>query len=210
MADSVFNYEIEPFITPIRGLYKEYITSVEDLRAKSPELFENNVVDTASVRQGQLIYELYGNGEEGEIMKEQVQTWICDNRQDVTRAVSTTLRAKETSFGSWFRSSEENKSPDELIVYCLSKMTQKHTVIFNKSFAWSTLRNYMSYNDSEIVQRSSVVLIYVGLSKYAVLKPSWTVETPEVSVPLKPVSKSRKRKAPVKTTCRSSGKRTKN
>ena len=209
MADSAFNYEIEPFITPIRGLYKEYITSVEDLHAKSPQLFENNVVNTASVCDGQLIYELYGNGEEGEIMKEQVQTWICDNWQDVTRAVGTTLRVKEISFGGWFRSSEENKSPDELIVYCLSKMTQKHTVILNKSFAWNTLRNYMSYNDLEIVQRSSVVLIYVGQSKYAVLKPSWTVKTPEVPVFLKTPSKSRKRKAPVKTTCRSSGKHTK-
>ena len=181
MAASVFNCEIERFITPIRGLYKEYIISVEDLRVKNPELFENKVVDTSTVRDGQLIYELYGEGEDGEIVKEQVQTWICDNRQDVTRAVSTTLRAKETSFGNWFRSSEENRSPDELIVYCLSKMSMKHTMILNKSFAWSTLSNYMSLSDLEIMQRSSIVLIYVGLSKYAVLKPSWTVKTPELT-----------------------------
>ena len=84
MTNSVFNYKIEHFITPIRGLYKEYIISVEDLRTKNPELFENKVVDTASVHDGYLIYELYGDGEEGEVMKEKVQTWICDNRQDVT------------------------------------------------------------------------------------------------------------------------------
>ena len=207
MAASVFNYEIECFITPIRGLYKEYIISVEDLRLKNPELFENKVVDTASVHDGHLIYELYGDGEDGEIMKEQVQTWICDNRQDVTRAVSTTLHAKETSFGNWFRSSEENKSPDELIVYCLSKMIKKHMVILNKSFAWSTLSNYISYSDLEIMQRSSIVLIYVSVSKYAVLKPSWTVKTPEES-PQTP-TKNRKRKAPSKTTCRSESKRAK-
>ena len=204
MADSVFNYEIERFITPIRGLYKEYITSVEDLRVKNPELFESNVVDTAPVRDGHLIYELYGDGEEGEIVKEQVQTWICDNRQDVTRAVGTTLCAKETSFRSWFRSSEDNRSPDELIVYCLSKMFKKHTVILNKSFAWSTLRNYISYSDLEIVQRSSVVLIYVGINKYAVLKPSWTVKPPEVITPT--LTKTRKLKTAAKTTCRSGSK----
>ena len=209
MADSVFNYEIERFITPIRGLYKEYIISIEDLREKNPELFENNIVDTASVRDGHLIYQLYGNGEEGEIVKEQVQTWICDNRQDVTRAVGITLRAKETSFSSWFRSSEDNRSPDELIVYCLSKMSQKHTAILNKSFAWSTLSNYIKYSDVEIVQRSSVVLIYVGLSKYAVLKPSWTVKTPETPMSTTNSSKTRKRKAVAKTTCRSGSKRTK-
>ena len=152
MAASAFNYEIERFITPIRGLYKEYIISVEDLCLKNPELFENKVVDTASVHDGYLIYELYGDGEEGEIMKEQVQTWICDNRLDITRAVSTTLRAKDISFGSWFRMSEENRSPDELVVYCLSKITKKHTVILNKSFAWSTISNYISYSDLEIMQ----------------------------------------------------------
>ena len=207
MAASAFNYEIECFITPIRSLYKEYIISVEDLHVKNPELFENNVVDTAPVRDGHLIYELYGDGEEGEIVKEQVQTWICDNRQDVTRAVSTTLRAKETSFGSWFRCSEDNRSPDELIVYCLSKMCKKHTVILNKSFALSTLSNYISYSNLDIVQRSNIVLIYVGVSKYAVLKPSWTVKTPEVLPPTP--TKTRKRKPATKTTCRSGSKCTK-
>ena len=207
MADSVFNYEIERFISPIRGLYKEYIISVEDLRVKNPELFETNVVDTASVRDGRLIYELYGNGEEGEIVKEQVQTWICDNRQDVTRAVGITLHAKESSFSSWFRASEENRSPDELIVYCLSKMSQKHTVILNKSFAWSTLSNYISYSDLEIVQRSSIILIYIDINTYAVLKPSWTVKPPETITPTP--STNRKRKTPVKTTCRSGNKRSK-
>ena len=159
MAASVFDYEIECFITPICGLYKEYVLSVKDLRFKNPEIFENKVVDTESVHDGYLIYELYGDREEGEIVKEQVQTWICDNQQDVTRAVSTTLRAKEIAFGDWFRMSEENRSPDELVIYCLSKMFRRHTVILNKSFAWSTLSNYISYSDLEIKQRSSVVLI---------------------------------------------------
>ena len=140
-------------------------------------------------------------------MKEQVQTWICDNRQDVTRVVSTTLHVKEISFGSWFRMSEENRSPDELVLYCLSKMTKKHTVILNKSFPWSTLSNYISYSDLEIMQRSSIVLVYVSVSKYAVLKPSWTVKTPDTSPPTP--AKNRKRKAAGKTTCRSRDNRAK-
>ena len=211
MADSVFNYEIECFISPIHGLYKEYIISVDELHEKNPELFDKYVVDTASVQDGQLIYELYGTDEEGEIMKEQVQTWICDNRQDVTRAVGITLRAKETSFSSWFRSSEDNQSPDELIIYCLSKMSQKHTAILNKSFAWSTLLNYIKYSDLEIVQRSSVVLVYVGINKYAILRPAWTVKPLDIPTPdvqTNP-SKTRKRKTVTKTTCRAGNKRTK-
>ena len=80
MASSVFDPEIERFITPIRGLYKEYITTVDELTTKNPEILKNKVVDTGSVRDGYLIYELFGDGEEGEIVKEQVQTWICNSQ----------------------------------------------------------------------------------------------------------------------------------
>ena len=152
MASSAFDPKIERFIKPIRGLYKEYITMVEELTTKNPDILKNKVVDTASVHDVYLIYELFGDGEEGEIVKEQVQMWICDNRLEVTNCVSATLRAKKMSFASWFRMSEENRSPDELLIYCLSKMSKRHTMIFNKSFPWSTLSNYISYNDIEIAE----------------------------------------------------------
>ena len=190
MASSVFDPEIEHFIKPIHGLYKEYITTVEELTTKNPDILKNKVVDTASVRDGYLIYELFGDGEEGEIVKEQVQTWICDNRLEVTNSISTTLRAKKISFANWFQMSEEYRSPDELLIYCLSKMSKRHTVIFNKSFPWSTLSNHSSYNDVEIAERSTVLLIYVGISKYAIIKmapqpePSNTVKEP-VATPKK-------------------------
>ena len=200
MASSAFDPEIERFIKPIRGLYKEYITTVEELTTKNPDILKNKVVDTASVRDGYLIYELFGDGEEGEIVKEQVQTWICDNRLEVTNCVSATLQAKKMSFASWFRMSEENRSPDELLIYCLSKMSKRHTVIFNKSFPWSTLSNYISYNDVEIAEQSTVLLIYVGVSKYAIIKPA---PQPEPSNTIKePVATPRKRKSTGKTTCR--------
>ena len=102
MASSAFDPEMERFIKPIRGLYKEYITTVEELTTKNPDILKNKVVDTASVHDGYLIYELFGDGKEGEIVKEQVQTWICDNRLEVMNNVSATLRAKKMSFASWF------------------------------------------------------------------------------------------------------------
>ena len=205
MASSVFDPEIERFIMPIHGLYKEYIITVDELTTKNPEILKNKVVDTASVCDGYLSYELFGDGEEGEIVKEQVQTWICDNHLEVTNNVSATLRAKKMSFASWFRMSEENRSPDELLIHCLSKMSKRHTVIFNKNFPWSTLSNNISYNDVDIAKRSTVELIYVGVSKYAIIKPA-----PQ-PVPLntvnEPVATLRKRRSTGKTTCRTTRKR---
>ena len=171
MATSAFDVEIEHFIRSIHGLYKEYVTTIDDFIAKNDELMEDRIIISDSIRDGFLVYEMFGDGEDGELMREKVQTWICDNRLDVTGAVSTTLRAKQVSFEDWFRSSEENRSPDELIIYCLAKMSKHHTVIFNKSFPWSTLSNYINYTNCEIVERSSVLLIYVGVSKYAIIQP---------------------------------------
>ena len=116
------------------------------------------------------IYGQYGDGEDGELLKEKVQTLICNNRMEVMNCVHTTLRTKKVAFCNWFRDSEVNRSPDELIIYCLSKMSMQHTVIFNKSFPWSTLSNYISYNDQEILERSDVKLLYLGEQKYAIIK----------------------------------------
>ena len=205
MATSAFDMEIERFIKPIRGLYKEYVTTIDEFLAKNEEMMEDRIIISDSIRDGFLVYEMFGDGEEGEIIREKVQTWICDNRMEVTKAVSTTLRAKKVSFGDWFRSSEENRSPDELIVYCLAKMSKRHTVIFNKSFPWSTLVNYMSYTDNEIVERSTVLLIYVGVSNYAIIqsKPKIPYNIGKPASPNKG-RKSTKKKIPTKTNCRSS------
>ena len=124
MAASAFDVEIERFIKPIRGLYKEYVTTIDDFMDKHAEMMEDRIIISDSIRDGFLVYEMFGDGEEGELVWEKVQTWICDNRMEVTSAVSTTLRAKKVSFGDWFRRSEENRSPDELIVYCLAKMSR--------------------------------------------------------------------------------------
>ena len=204
MAASAFDFEIERFIKPIRGLYKEYVTTIDDFMINHEEMMEDRIIVSDSIRDGFLVYEMFGDGEDGEQVRENVQTWICDNRMEVTSAVSTTLRAKKVTFGEWFRSSENDRSPDELIVYCLAKMSNRHTVIFNKSFCWSTLRNYMSYTDSEIVDRSSVLLIYVGVSKYAIIQAKPKIPY-DIGKP--PNSKKRgrttKKTTPKKRTCRS-------
>ena len=97
-----------------------------------------------------------------------------------------------------------DRSPDELMVYCLAKMSKCHTVIFNKSFCWSTLCNYISYTDSEIVEQSTVLLIYVGVSKYAIIQSKPKIPY-DIGKPtnIKKGRKSGKKTTSNKVTCRS-------
>ena len=83
-------------------------------------------------------------------------------------------------------------------------MSKRHTVIYNNNFPWSTLSHNISYNEVEIAKRSSVQLIYVGVSKYAIIKPA---PQPEPSNTVnEPVATPRKRKSTGKTTCRTTRK----
>ena len=86
MATSAFDIEIERFIKPIRGLYKEYVTTIDEFMDKNEEMMEDRIIISDSIRDGFLVYEMFGDGEDGEHVRENVQTWICDNRMEVTSA----------------------------------------------------------------------------------------------------------------------------
>ena len=89
MVTSAFDFKIERFIRPIRGLYKEYVTTIDDFLNKNEEMMEDRIIISDSIRDGFLVYEMFGDGEEGELIREKVQTWICDNRMEVTNAVQS-------------------------------------------------------------------------------------------------------------------------
>ena len=89
-------------------------------------------------------------------------------------------------------------------------MSGRHTVVFNKSFCWSTLRNHISYSDAEIIERSAVLLIYVGVSKYAIIQSKPKIPYNVGNVPNSRKGGLSKRKKPVgkKQTCRSTVRKT--
>ena len=75
----------EQFITPVRGLYIEQSISIEEFKARNAGLMKNRWIETVPVNRGEKIYELYEPGTDGELVKESVQEWLCDNRHQVKR-----------------------------------------------------------------------------------------------------------------------------
>ena len=90
---------------------------------------------------------------DGELAREGVQTWICDNRLEVNNCIRIALDNKKESFCNWFRASEQSSSPDELFLYCLAKQTRKHVSIFNAKYVWSTLANHIKYDYFEVLKK---------------------------------------------------------
>ena len=74
--DTAFN---ELFISPIQELYSDQVISIEDFKDRNATLLTNRCIDTRHGLNGEKIYELYDAETEGEIVKESLQEWLCDN-----------------------------------------------------------------------------------------------------------------------------------
>ena len=93
----------ELFIKPIRGLCAEYVISVEDFKDRNAGIMKNCWVNTCHGNQGEKIYELFDSQMDGEIVKESLQEWLCDNRNEITQCISIAIQNHEMSYAEWFK-----------------------------------------------------------------------------------------------------------
>ena len=196
--DTVFN---ELFIKPICGLYREHALSVDEFKEKNATLMKNRWIDTQHGDSGEQIYELYNPTQEGEIVKESLQEWLCDNRIEITQCIGTALRNHERSYAEWFKYVDDRSGPDKLAIYGLSRKHGVHTAIFNKSYVWTTLADHVLPSDEEIIALCGVNLVFLDYTTYGIIKdirapnPTDTKKTPAPTLVHRKSSK---------TTCRDS------
>ena len=90
--DLAFN---ELFIRPIRGLYIEHSIGVDKFKEKNASIMKTRWIDTQHSTSGEKIYELYNPEMDGEIIKESLQEWLCDNRNEITQCIGIALCNQE-------------------------------------------------------------------------------------------------------------------
>ena len=180
--DTTFN---ELFIRPIHGLYPDQALTVEEFKDRHEGIVKNRWVDTSHGKNGLKIYGLFDPTTDSEIVKENLQEWLCDNRHEITECISITLRNHERTYAEWFKYIDNNSGPDELALYCLSRKLGIHTAVFNKSYIWTTLADHVTHSDEEILQLCGVNLIYLGPTKYGILRD---IRCPNSGLAVKPVT----------------------
>ena len=210
---------VDPFIKPIRGLFANYITTLKTFKKKHSLLLATYDIILKDDSKDFVTYAEFGEGEDGELVKEKFQTWVAKNCLEVNLCIRIALDTKKTSFSEWFHESEKYKEPDELVLYCLGKMMNKHVTIFNDSYVWTTLSKYDKYDYHEMMEKSAVNLIYLGERDYAFLKKKGTAvcdpsPEPKTELTAKKCVTGRSRKpknldirVTKKVTCRTAGKR---
>ena len=192
----------EQFVTPVRGLYTEHVISIEDFKDHNVELLKNHWIDTTHGKKGETVYELYDPDTDGEIVKESMQEWLCDNRHQITECISIALWNHEFTYAEWFRYVDTQSGPDELALYSLSRKYGIHTSVYNKSYVWTTLMNHITRTDEEIFKLSGINLVYLGPTVYGIIREICAPQPG--SVVCKPTSSTNSSKHTGKTTCRDS------
>ena len=160
----------EAFIKLIHGLYDEYKVTVEGFKENNVELMKGHWIDTRHGDDGGKIYELFDENMEGDLIKESMQEWMCDNRQEIIACIHIALNNHECSYAEWFKYVDDCSGPDELALYCLSGKHGVHMAVYNKSYVWTTMSNHLVLSDTEIFERCAVHLIFLGNTKYGVLR----------------------------------------
>ena len=191
----------EPFITPTRGLYPEYVISVEEFKDWNARIMKNRWIDTSHRAKGEKIYELFNPDMDGEIVKESLQEWLCNHRHEITQSIGIALRNHEMSYAEWFRYINDQSGPDELAVYSLSCKHGIHTSVFNKSYVWMTLMNLVNRTDDEIILLSGINVVYLGATTYGIIRDIHTPHPQPNPTPPKMPGHTSKRAS--KVTCRS-------
>ena len=138
---------------------------------------------------------------ECEIVKESLQEWLCDNRNEITQCIGIVLRNHEMSYAEWFKYVDDKSGPDELALYSLSCKHGIHTSVFNKSYVWTTLMEHVNRSDKEIIALCGVNLVFLRPTIYSIIRD---LHTPQSTNPLppRPIGQSSKRGKNV--TCRDS------
>ena len=130
---------------------------------------KNRWIDTRHGDQGEKIYELFETEMEGEIIKESLQEWLCDNRNEIMQCIGIMLQNHEMSYAEWFKYVDDKSGPDELALYSLSCKHGIHTSVFNKSYVCTTLMEHVNRSDEEIIALCGVNLVFLRPTIYGII-----------------------------------------
>ena len=127
MASNEEEHETDKFIRPIQCLYSDYATTIDKFKEEHGVLLTDYELEDLGEDAEYKLYAEFVKDGDGELARELVQTWICDNRLEITNCIHLALNNRKQAFCDWFRDSEQYTSPT------------------NYSFiAWEDRTNYMS------------------------------------------------------------------
>ena len=180
-----------PMKYPYRGMV-QYISTNSKLSAKAfnnMDVSKHFWIDTRNCRHErkinkQCIFELFGAISQ-ETASEVHANLVERVRLDplyYKRVGHVIMGFQNCTLSEWCNVMENSSTgADELAIFALSKIYQRHAVIFNASKPWTTLEPDGEMLESELYKHCQIHLAYIGKHQYATLhwKPFIEVNAPQ-------------------------------
>ena len=98
--------------------------------------------------------------------------WSYDNFCMLESAFTVALRQCNTTLQAWFNNMADECTPgDELTLYILACMYQRHVYVFTQMFWWTTLLYTVPVSEKELMAQCDVVLVYIWDGVFGELEP---------------------------------------
>ena len=85
------------------------------------------------------LFEVFGDfsNEPANLVWDNLMGWIYDNFRDVGRWTKLMLKEKEQTLSDWIENMQKETTPgDDMCLYLLARMYNKHVYVHNKLFYW--------------------------------------------------------------------------
>ena len=139
--------------------------------------------------------------------------WALEHKEELGETAQIALRQLDIGLMYWINRMQNETTPaDELALYCLSKVYNRHVKVYTSSYCWTTLRDQFTLSQEEIGNLYDVHLLYMGPGKFAEIKrirspaprtPSSPAPLPSLRVtPISSVTPNKRRRSCSKVTNR--------
>ena len=119
------------------------------------------------------IFDIFGRFEShlASESRDKMIEWALEHKEELGETVRIALRQLDVSLMYWINRMQKETTPaDELALYCLSKVYNRHVKVYTSSYCWTTLRDQFTLTQEEIGNLCDVHLLYMGPSKFAEIK----------------------------------------
>ena len=139
------------------------------------------------------LFDLFGefSDQTGSIVRDNMVGWAFDNYRLLENVCKIAMEQRKTTVRGWINEMASEQTPgDEIALYILLRMYQKHAFVYTQMFWWTTLLYMWPVQGKEIMDKCEVVLVYMKQGAFGELQkirlPTATSTRVETSLPAKP------------------------
>ena len=169
----------EPYEQDVQTIDAEAQPTPEELKKVKKLIDRVFQLDTSrfQMRRGNCIpngmFELFSDysGKDAQSTRDELYDWLQDKNNEVREVVTKAMQPfPHRSLTGWLMTMRNVKyAGDELTLYALCKLHLRHVVVYTMTGLWTTIMNGVLLDESELLSKCDLVLLYLGDYRYGVL-----------------------------------------